>query len=133
MDNTQDRISKLLSDPENIKTIAQIASGFMPSGGEGSSTEGASDEEKSAEGAVSDSAAEEDTESVPASADAAQRVMSDSIMNGLFGDTFTPEKVDKGIGFLSALKPYLGNHKKEVCEVMIKVLGAAKLLTIYKN
>ena len=32
MDNTQDRISKLLSDPENIKTIALIASGFIAGG-----------------------------------------------------------------------------------------------------
>lgn len=133
MDNTQDRISKLLSDPENIKTIAQIASGFMPSGGEGVS-EGALGEESSDKLAVvPDSMSGEEAEAVSASANEGQKVTSDSTMSGLFGDIITPEKVDKGIGFLGALKPYLGSHKKEVCEVMIKVLGAAKLLTIYKN
>ncbi len=141
MDNPQDKISKLLSDPENIKTIAQIAAGFMPSGDTAvkPDADAAESEEKSAEANADTAGTTESTglslppESVAASAQKSTEIVSGGLLGGIFGDTFTPEKVDKGIGFLGALKPYLGTHKKEVCDIMIKALGAAKLLTIYKN
>ncbi len=146
MDNPQDKISKLLSDPENIKTIAQIAAGFMPASGTpqsgtdekagAESADAAGNGENSADTvgkAVGETSAALSAESIAASTQSDAEIVPGGLLGGLFGDTFTPEKVDKGIGFLGALKPYLGSHKKEVCDIMIKALGAAKLLTIYKN
>ena len=130
MDNAQDRISAILSDPENLKTLAKLASGFM-SAGETSSvnqsrTASVQDNAETAEESVSVAEVKPETpDAVPAGAN----VLSD-LAGGLGGTFRLPGDPEKSIGLLTALKPYLGNRKKQTCDIIIKLLRAAKLLGI---
>ena len=130
MDNARDRISAILSDPENLKTLAKLASGFM-SAGETSSvnqsqTASVQDNAETAEESVSVAEVKPET---PDAGSAGANVLSD-LAGGLGGTFRLPGDPEKSIGLLTALKPYLGNRKKQTCDIIIKLLRAAKLLGI---
>ena len=140
MDNPQDKINALLSDPENLKTLARIASGFMaqspmptpeqPQSDDGASAQTVSDNTASDGKSLSNGQTEKNENAIPTISGQTQ---DSGLLSGLLGPGFKiPGDVDKSIVLLNALKPYLGNHKRETCELVVRLLGAAKLLGMYK-
>ena len=140
MDNPQDMVSKLLSDPENLKTIAKIASGFMGASAEPEQTAKTEKEPANAQDESGNTSArgESGQSGNTNSGSESETVGAKSVSTGAFGGgalggLLANADFDKSIGLLGALKPYLGSHKKETCDMLIKTLGAAKLFGMYKG
>lgn len=115
MSEAYDKISEILSDPENIKLISEIAQGFMKS----NEDNGNNDSEKSLE--IINTIASSDNENTGGK--------DFSKISKILDDIIGSGNIDTSIGLISAIRPYMSSHRRENADTVIKLLRALKLIS----
>ena len=125
-DQLSEKLKNILADPDSLKSILSIASAF-----------GSANNNKS----ISSSGASEKSSAVP---DTQERVNeekpSDAVvepsvnamqMVSAFGNK--ANNADDRVNLLLSIKPFLSERKRQRVDSIVKALGAARLLSSYKD
>lgn len=153
MEEQGDKIKALLSDPDSLKLIAKLASGFM-----GNSQDKSFDELSDLNKNKTQSTEKENiTDSRPMSSNppcvlptqaesvtSSERLSEENIQNqeressipssvmSGFQETAKPDYNNR-INLLKSIRPYLNEHKRNRIDGLIKALGTAKIIDTYKS
>ena len=126
-DQINEKIKSILSDPESLKSILSIAStlGVNTSAGK---TEDIADnsKEKFAEEEKNISPSPQNVISALTSASAQGQLMSSNSEN-------KNQYSDNRVNLLLSIKPFLSEKKRQRVDSLVKALGAAKLISSYKD
>ncbi len=115
MSEAYDKISEILSDPESIKLISEIAQGFMKNN-------------DSVEKDDSDNSLE--IVNVLAS-DKAEAGTSNEIgrISHFLEEIVGSGNIDGSISLISAIKPYMSSHRRDNADTVIRLLKALKIIS----
>ena len=125
-DQINEKIKSILSDPESLKSILSVASAL------GVTT--ASKPEKVEDNSESGFTAEE--ENVSANPKNVISALTSASAQGQLTPSFSESKTqynDNRVNLLLSIKPFLSEKKRQRVDSIVKALGAAKLISSYKD
>jgi len=122
-----EKLKSLLSDPDSLKSIMSIAAAFR--GAKTVSSEGA--QEAAVAGASEEEVQQKQTSDEKFSAGSAEP----SINSLQSIPTFSQKgrTGDDRVNLLLSIKPFLSERKRQRVDSIVKALGAAKLISTYKD
>ncbi|MBE6570729.1 MAG: hypothetical protein E7656_00580 [Ruminococcaceae bacterium] len=122
-----EKLKSLLSDPDSLKSIMSIAAAF--GGAKTVSSEGA--QEAAVAGASEEEVQQKQTSDEKFSAGSAEP----SINSLQSIPTFSQKgrTGDDRVNLLLSIKPFLSERKRQRVDSIVKALGAAKLISTYKD
>lgn len=115
MSETYDKISEILSDPESIKLISEIAQGFMKNADESEDNDSTGSTE-----IVNALTAATGESSTGNEANRISRLLEDIVGSG---------NIDSSISLISAIRPYMSSHRRENADTVIKMLKTLKVVS----
>ena len=116
--NQQDKISKLLSDPQSLMTLATLAKTFLGNQNLSSKNE---NENNVVIQQVSQKP-QEDTPVLPASTSPQQGTIQQSL-----------SQFDERANLLRSIKPYLKEERQSKVDSLVRALNIAKIISNYKE
>ncbi len=124
MSEASDKIAKILEDPENIKMISEIAESFL--GNQSESANNSQLNSLKAENEITDNTDEkanknQSSENNTLTADGTASL-------GALQHIVSGADIENAVKLISALKPYMGAHRKESADSVLKILNVIKIV-----
>lgn len=124
MSEVSDKIAKILEDPENIKMISEIAESFLGNNSENvKSFQSNNFKTESEKGDNTDETADksQSLEKNPITA-------GETASLGTLQQIISEADIENTVKLISALKPYMGTHRKESADSVLKILNVIKII-----
>lgn len=115
MSDTSDKITKILSDPESIKMISEIAESFI---GNANNAEASAGDYT----ASTKSEDEQNENNLAGGIDAITQIASN------LSSIVSNNDIDNTVRLISALKPYMSTHRKQSADSVLKMLNLLRVV-----